>query len=291
MTPHPAIAHLALDPATTDATLAAIFGALRRDPERTPAQHHTLHEAGVALIADLRPRDPTEASYATRAAAAYFGSMECFRRASLPDVPDTVALRWHGKAEALSRMNKDMVRTLKDCQAEAPPAQRQPQPAPRPATPPRPTAPEAARPAAPTPAKPAGMHDPMPSERPSPAPAATIPRPATPAQPTPTPATRPAAMPPRLTPRYDLLFGRQNRPKLTVAAVRAQLAVALGAKSTGRQDSMSSERPSHTPSPHVIMTGPAATSFLSAPPPRQTPRAELLGTTANIAAMLTAENL
>lgn len=283
--------HLALDPATTDATLATIFGALRRDPERTPAQHHTLHEAGVALIAALHPRDPTEASYATRAAAAYFGSMECFRRAMLPDAPDNVALRWHGKAEALSRMNKDMIRTLKDCQAEASPAQRQPQPATRPATPPRPTAPEAARPTAPTPAKPTGTQNPMPSERPSPAPAATTPRPATPAQPTPTPITRPAAIPPRLTPRYDFLFGRQNMPKLTLAAVRAQFAAALGAKPTGRQDPMSSERPSYAPAPYVIMTGPAATSFLSAPPHRQSLRAELLGSTADLDAMLAAENL
>jgi hypothetical protein len=51
---------------------------------------------------------------------------------------------------------------------------------------------------------------------------------------------------------------------------------------------MSSERPSYTP---VIMTRPAATSLLSAPPPRQTPRTTLLGTTADIDAMLAAENL
>jgi hypothetical protein len=289
MTPHPATAHLTLDPATTDATLATIFGALRRDPERTPAQHHTLHQAGVAMIASLQPRDPTEAAYATRAAAAHYGSMECFRRALLPDVPDTVAIRLHGKAESLSRMNKDMVRTLKDCQAEAPPVQRPPQPAARPAIPPPPVRPEAARLAALTPAKPTGTQDPMSSERTTPAPAA--PRPATPPQPTPTPATRPAVIPPRLTPRYDFLFGRQNKPKLTVATLRAQLAAALAAKPTGRQHPMSSERPSYTPSPHVIMTGPAATSFRSAPPPRQTLRTTLLGTTADIDAMVAAENL
>jgi hypothetical protein len=51
---------------------------------------------------------------------------------------------------------------------------------------------------------------------------------------------------------------------------------------------MSSERPPYTP---VIMTGPAATSFRSAPPPRQTLRTTLLGTTADIGAMLAAENL
>ena len=290
MTPHPAATHLTHDPATTDATLATIFGALRRDPERTSAQHHTLHQAGVAMIASLHPRDPTEAAFATRAAAAHYGSMECFRRASLPDVPDTVAIRLHGKAESLSRMNKDMVRTLKDCQTETPSAQRQPQPATRPAIPPPPVRPEANRPAAHTPAKPTGTQHPMSSERTSPAPAGS-PRPATPPQPTPTPVTRPAAIPPRLTPRFDFLFGRQNTRKLTLAAVRAQLAAALRAKPAGRQDPMSSERPSYTLSPYVIMTGPAATSFLSAPSPRQTLRTTLLGTTADIAAMLAAENL
>src|SRR5579863_2369762 len=118
MTPQLATAHLTLDPATTDATIATIFGALPRDPERTPAQYHTMQQAGVAMIVSLQPRDPTEAAYATRAAAAHYGSMECFRRASLRDVPDSVAIRLHGKAESLSRMNKDMVRTLKDCQTE-----------------------------------------------------------------------------------------------------------------------------------------------------------------------------
>jgi hypothetical protein len=287
MTPHVVTTHLTLDPATTDATLATIFGALRRDPERTPDQHHTMQQAGVAMIVSLQPRDPTEAAYATRAAAAHYGSMECFRRASLPDVPDTLALRLHGRAESLSRMNKDMVRTLKDCQAEAPPVQRPPQSPARPAIPPPPIRPEPARPAAPTPPKPLGTQHHMPSERPTPAPAAA-PRPATPPQPTPTPVTRPAAIPPRLMPRFDFLFGRQNKPKRTLAALRAQLAAALAAKPAGRQDPMSSERPSYTP---VIMTGPGATSFLSVPPPRQTLRAELPGTTADIDAMLAAENL
>ncbi len=51
---------------------------------------------------------------------------------------------------------------------------------------------------------------------------------------------------------------------------------------------MSSERPSFTPAASAVMTGPAATSFLSAPPPRQGQRARLLGSTADIAAMLAA---
>jgi hypothetical protein len=121
MTPQPsAAAHLTLDPATTDETLATIFGAQRPDPERTPAQRQTQRDAGAALIAALRPRDPVEAAYAARAAAAHYGSMDCFRRAMLPDTPDSVGLRWHGKAVALSRMNIEMVRELRQGQAEAP---------------------------------------------------------------------------------------------------------------------------------------------------------------------------
>jgi hypothetical protein len=283
MTPHTAIAHLTLDPATTDATLATIFGAPRRDPERTPAQHQTLQLAGVAMIASLQPRDPTEAAYATRAAAAHYGSLECFRRAALPDVPDNVAIRLHGKAESLSRMNKDMVRTLKACQIETAPAPRQPNPAARPAIPPPPVRPEAARPAAPP--NPLGTQHPMPSEHPSPAPAATAPQPATPTPPTPTPPTRLAtAVSPRPTSRHKFLSDTQKTPPPTVATTRTHLAAALA----GRQHPMSSERPSHTP---VSMTGPAATAFLSAPRPRQTLRTNLLTTIADIDALLTAENL
>ena len=53
-------------------------------------------------------------------AAAHYGAMECFRRAMLPDMPDNAALRWYGKAVALSRMNTEMVRVLKECQAATP---------------------------------------------------------------------------------------------------------------------------------------------------------------------------
>ena len=125
MTPQTsAAARLALDPATTDATLATIFGALRLDPERTPAQFQVQRDAGAALIAALRPHDPVEAAYAARATAAHYASMECFRRAILPDTPDNAATRWHGKAIALSRMNKDMIRDPRESQAET----EQPQP-------------------------------------------------------------------------------------------------------------------------------------------------------------------
>ena len=153
MTPQPAAAaRLTLDPATTDETLATIFGALRRDPDRTPAQRQTQREAGAALIAALRPRNPVEAAYAVRAAAAHYGAMECFRRTMLPDTPDNAGIRWDGKAVALSRMNKEMIRTLRECQAATPRAQAPAQPAARPAVP-RPPAPAAAaRPAAGRPA-------------------------------------------------------------------------------------------------------------------------------------------
>ena len=77
-------------------------------------------------------------------------------------------------------------------------------------------------------------------------------------------------------------------PPLTLAAVRAQLAAALAGKPVGRQDPLSSDRPSFTPSPCILSTWPAPTSCLSAPPPRQSPRNDLLGTTADTAAVLVA---
>ena len=71
MTPHPsAAAHLPLDPATTDETLATIFAAQRHDPGSTPAQLQSLREAGAAFIGELRPRDPVEAANAARAVGA-----------------------------------------------------------------------------------------------------------------------------------------------------------------------------------------------------------------------------
>ena len=108
MTPQPsAAAHHTLDRATIDETLATIFAAQRVDPARTPAQHQSQREAAAAFIAALQPRDPVEAAYAGRAVAAHYGSMECFRRAMLPDVPVDAGIRWLGKAVALSRMMMD----------------------------------------------------------------------------------------------------------------------------------------------------------------------------------------
>jgi hypothetical protein len=130
----------------------------------------------------LRPRGPVEAAYAARAAAAHYGAMECFRRAMLPDVPDSVAIRWHGRTVALSRVNAEMIRTLEQCQAETPRAQ--PQPAAQaamPAVSPASALAEAARCAASIPAKPVGTQacpralEPRGStsrERPAPAPPA-----------------------------------------------------------------------------------------------------------------------
>ncbi len=239
MTPQPAAAaHLSLDPATTDETLATIFAAQRRDPDRSPAQLQTQREAGAALIAALRPRDPIEAAYAARATAAHYGAMECFRRAMLPDTPDNAALRWIGKAVALSRMNTDMLRTLRECQAATPRAQPQPQPQPaaRSAVPPASAPAAAARPAAGIAAKPVGRQDPMPSERPSPAPSAGI------------PTTQPAA---------------------DVAAMRAA-ATAQAAKPTGTQDPMSSERLAPAPEAAAVTARSAsAAGLLSPPPPRR----------------------
>jgi hypothetical protein len=278
MTPQPAAAHLPLDPAVTDETLATIFGAQRPDRDRTSAPLDPQHEAG-ALIAALHPRDPLEAAYATRAAAAHYGSIECFRRALLPDVPDEAAIRWHGKAVALSRMNTDMVRLLTERQAATPRGQSQP--AGRPATSPLAALEEAVRRAAARAAKPAGERDPMPSERPALAPSAPASTPQPEAAVAAKPAGRQAAVP-------------GERPSAAPAApvLRAQLEAALAGKPVGRRDPMSSERPSSVPATGVLATQQAGASFLSAAPPRhQSLRAKLLGSTPDAAAMLAATDL
>jgi hypothetical protein len=291
--PQPSVPHLTLDPATTDETLATIFAAQRRDPDRTPAQRQSQQAAALALIATLRPRDPLEAAYATRAAAAHYGSMECCRRAVLPDLPDNAAIRWHGKALALSRMSNEMVRTLKQFQAATLPLQSASQSASRsasrPAMPPQLPSTPVARQAPATSPRPPGRQDPMPSEHPSSAQPQPAARPAMPPPPTLTTVARPTAATPTDPPgRLDPMSSERPPPRPTLAAVRAQLAAALVGKPIGRQDPLSSDRPSFTPSPCILSTWPAATSFLPARPHRQSTRSELLGTTADTAAMLVA---
>ena len=112
-----------LDPATTHETLATIFGALRLDPARTPAQQQIQRDAGALMIAALGPSNPIEAAYAVRATATHYASMECFRRTTSPDTPDNMGQRWFGKALALSRMLTDMIDALTDCQEATPQAQ------------------------------------------------------------------------------------------------------------------------------------------------------------------------
>jgi hypothetical protein len=81
--------------------------------------------------------------------------MECFRRAMLPGIPDSAAIRWHGKAVDPSPMSTGMVRTLKECQA----ATRTPQPGSWPAMPrSRPRPPQQAAATLP---KPAGRQPPQ----------------------------------------------------------------------------------------------------------------------------------
>jgi hypothetical protein len=227
MTPQTsAAAHLTLDPATADVTLAMTYAALRLDPERSPAQHQTQREAAAAFIAALHPRDPTEASYAARAVAAHYGSMECLRRAALPDTPDTVADRLYGKALALSRMSTDMVRTLRQCQAETPRAQ--PHPAAQPSMPAPPLSAAAPPPAAATPENPIGRQHPMSSERPSPAtPAAPASRPETAAT-----AQRPATAaptPPTTGAKSSQAGLATEHPPAELAAHTASAATALAA--------------------------------------------------------------
>ena len=278
MTPQPAASTpLPLDPAITDATLATIFGAGQPDRDDTLAPPDPQLDTGAALIAVLRPRDPLEAAYATRAAAAHIGSVECIRRAMLPDVPDNAAIRWAGKGLALSRMNVDMVRMVKECQAAPPGAQ--PKPAGRSAS----TAEldDVLRGAAATlAAVRAGRRDPMSSERPAVSAGAAASAPA--------PEAAPAAAAPAAKPAGGQapMSGERPASAPTASAARAQLAAALAGKPVGTRDPMSSERPSFVPSDCVLTTQAGAASFLSAPPPRQSLRAALLGSTTDVGAML-----
>jgi len=271
MTPQPSTAmHLTLDPATTDETLATIFGALRRNPERTPAQHQTQRDAGALMIAALRPSNPIEAAYAVRATAAHFASMECFRRTTQPDTPDSVGQRWFGKALALSRMSTDMMDALTDRQEAAPHAHRQPAVRPDDRLP-QALAAEVARRAAAARAKAA--------ETPaSPAARDTRAGPSAPERRDPKPSERPAFTP-------------------AAPAVTAQLAAALAAKLADmpagpspldpragpsvseRRNPLSSERPTLAPATSASMSGPAAVSCLAPTLPRSGLRADLLSST------------
>jgi hypothetical protein len=284
MTPHPSVpTPPPFNPAITDAALATIFGAQPHDPDREPTQPQAPHEDGLALIAVLRPRDPLENAYAIRAAAAHYGSVECLRRAMLPDVPDNAAIRWHGRALALSRMNTDMVRHLQQRQADL--AHTPAPPVVQPATPPPATPPTAAGQTTSAPPKSAGRQDPMPSERAPPAPPAT-------AQPT-TPTPKHAAGPQTPMPR--------ERPPVTppTPSKTARPDAVLATKPFATQNPMPTERmsermwepPSFVPSACILSTQADASSFLSAPPPRQGLRARLLGSTADTAAMLTPANM
>jgi hypothetical protein len=279
-----------------DATVATIFGTLRRDQR----------DAGAALIAALLPRNPVEATLAVRAAAAHFGSVECLRRTMLPDMPDNAGIRWAGKAVALSHMATAMLHALEQCQAAPPRAQPQAQLGARPAVPPAAASATAARPEAAAPARPAGgqapvsaggqagsgtfdPRDPMPSERPVPAPAAV-----------------PVAARPAVAPLAPPAAAAQPQ-----AAVAMKPAGGQAAMSVGRQDPMSSERPSAAPVAFHLKGWPTPAAFPFKTPPvsvalfqtapadpllptplaRKGLRAGLLGSTSLASGIVTATNV
>ena len=271
MTPQPATAmHLALDPATTDETLATIFGALRRNPERTPAQHQTQRDAGALMLAALHPSNPIEAAYAVRATAAHFASMECFRRTTIPDTPDNVGQRWFGKALALSRMSTDMIDALTDSQEAAPHAHRQPAVRPDDRLS-QALAAEVARRAALARAKAAET---------AASPAAPDPRagPSAPDRRNPKPSERPAVTP--ATPAVTAQLAAALAAKLAaMPAGPSPLDPRAGLAVSDRRDPLSSERPSLPPAGSAIVTGPPAVSCLAPTLPRPGLRAGLLSST------------
>jgi hypothetical protein len=162
MTAQPQAIPPTLDPATFQDTLLAVFGAQPLNPNWTGEQHATRRGAAAALIIACAPEDPIQAAHAARFAAAHYGSMECFRRATLPDMPEALASRWYGRAVGLGRMAEGTLALLKQCQAAAAFERTRPALAPAAAAPRPQATPEPAQPAA---ATPVGRQDPMPSER------------------------------------------------------------------------------------------------------------------------------
>jgi hypothetical protein len=116
MRPKPTAAPLSCDPDAPEQALATIYRALPLDPARNPsaAPIGPRGRRRAAMITTLRPRGPIEAA---RAAAAHFGSLECLRRAMLPDLPENARFRLRGKTVALPRMNMFMIRQVMHRQA------------------------------------------------------------------------------------------------------------------------------------------------------------------------------
>jgi hypothetical protein len=211
MLAQPEPAALTLDPATLQDMLLGVFAAQYIDPACRQEEYETRRMAAATLATAYAPQDPIQAGHVTVLVSAHYGALECFRRATLPDMPDGMAMRLHGKGIALARLAADRMRLLDECQARAASGRQPPRKLPASAAPAPQAAPPAGRPAAAAPARPVGRQDPMPSERPPVPPAAAILM-------TP-PSTGPFAAPPRQAGRAALLSSASH-PAAPPAGIR-----------------------------------------------------------------------
>jgi hypothetical protein len=144
--------------------LTSVLTALSPDPRGTAEDHDAHRNAAAALLGALHPGDAIQHMFAARTAAAHFATMDCFRRAGLPDQPDEGTSILLATADRMERMSVRSLNRLQRMQSDAADRRR----------------PAAAGLAAAI-AK-AGRNDPMSSEKPGAKPASAAPPSASPAQ-------------------------------------------------------------------------------------------------------------
>jgi hypothetical protein len=103
--------------ATVRHMLNATLAALTLDPAREVEDLKTEREAATAELADLQPRNATEALLASRIVVAHHAAIECFRRAARPGVSDVVAMRLLTCAASMSRLSMQTTRALEQRKA------------------------------------------------------------------------------------------------------------------------------------------------------------------------------
>jgi hypothetical protein len=99
--------------------MTAVLTGLAADPRGTPEDHEAQRGAVAALLGALHPTDAAQHMFAARTAAAHFTTMECFRRAGLPDQPDPAFARLLRLADGMERMSTRSLDRLKRYQSEA----------------------------------------------------------------------------------------------------------------------------------------------------------------------------
>jgi hypothetical protein len=92
--------------------LTTVLAALAIDADRSVEDMKMEREAAAAMLAELRPLNAIQASYAARVVIMFHTSMECFRRAAEPGISLALKARLLGRANALSRQSAQMEKLL-----------------------------------------------------------------------------------------------------------------------------------------------------------------------------------